>query len=144
MLYSHFKSRTNPIPRQAFTLLEVVVGTLLLASVLVTSMMAFGAHHRQARLADAKREAVAIADELLHQFDGRPEGIPTIGRGVIPGKQAWYWQASIVGTTSPATVPMHVVRFEVKELTTNGQRRSLASVDVVKLVPGAFTEEVAQ
>jgi type II secretion system protein I len=130
--------------RNAFTLLEVVVGTTILASVLVSSMMAFGAHHRQARLAAAKLTAVSIADELLNQFSTSRTGIPSSDRGAIAGQRNWFWQTSLVGTTQPASVPLQVIRLEIIEVSNDGPARSLATVEVVKLVEGAFAEEPAQ
>ena len=118
--------------RLAFTLLEVVVGLTLMASVLVGSLLAFSAHQKQRRNADAKIVAVAIADELLNQFTSSREGIPAIGRGAISGQPNWFWRTGVVGASAPVGVPLRVIRLEVVEVTEQGSLRPLATVDVVE------------
>ena len=125
--------RSCPCKRgAAFTLLEVVVGLTLMASVLVGSLLAFSAHQKQQRHADAKLAAVALADELMNQFTSSRDGIPLFERVSIPGKPTWFWRTSVVGTTAPARVPMKVIRLEIAERTDEGSLRPLATVDVVE------------
>ena len=119
----------------AFTLLEVVVGLTLMATVLVGSMLSFAAHHRQRRVALAKIEAVAIADELLNQLTTGRDGIPIAARGAVPGKPNWYWQTSFVGTAQPASVPLSVVRLDIVSVGADGTNLPLAGVEVVKPIP---------
>ncbi|MFK8113467.1 MAG: type II secretion system protein [Rubripirellula sp.] len=121
-------------PRPAFTLIEVVVGVTLLASVLVSSILAFGAHHRQTRIAEAKLAAVAVADELMNTFISQPDGIPNAARGVIAGRPGWLWQTRMVGTARPAGVLMQVIQLQVIELKQGSVPQALATVEVVKAV----------
>ena len=116
----------------AFTLLEVVVGLTLMASVLVGSLLAFSAHQKQRRHAEAKLAAVSLADQMLHQFTASRDGIPALGRGPIPGKPTWFWRTSVVGTQAPAEVLLKVIRLEIIELTDEGSQRPLVTVDVVE------------
>ena len=116
----------------AFTLLEVVVGLTLMASVLVGSLLAFSAHQKQRRHAEAKLAAVSLADQMLHQFTASRDGIPALGRGPIPGKPTWFWRTSVVGTRAPAEVLLKVIRLEIIELTDEGSQRPLVTVDVVE------------
>lgn len=122
--------RCNTKP--AFTLLEVVVGLTLMASVLVASLLSFSAHQKQRRLADAKIVAVAIADELLGEMLLTREGIPVSGRGLIAGRPNWFWRTSLVGVAAPAQVPLRVVRLEIVEVTAQRTQLPLATVEVVK------------
>ena len=120
--------------RSAFTLLEVVVGLTLMASVLVSSLLAFSAHQKQRRLADAKIVAVRLADQLLTDLSVSRGGIPEVGGGIIAGSPNWFWRTSIVGTASPAGIPVKVIRFEVAKVKFGGGIESLASVDLVERI----------
>lgn len=125
--------RSYPSKHQyAFTLLEVVVGLTLMASVLVGSLLSFSAHHQQQRIADAKIAAVAVADQLLDEFSGTREGIPAVGRGMIAGRPNWFWRTNVIGTAAPAQIAMRVIRLEVVELNNEGRMLPLATVDVVE------------
>ena len=113
--------------------MEVVIGLVLMATLLVSTLLAYGAHQHQRALANAGIEAVAIADELLHRMSNSRDGIPSVGRGVIPGKPSWFWETTIVGTTLPCGCPrLQVIRFQVGRVTSEGAVQSLTSVDVVE------------
>jgi type II secretory pathway pseudopilin PulG len=118
--------------RNAFTLLEVVVGLTLMASVLVGSMLSFSAHQIQLRHAEDTIVAVAVADQLLTQFTGSRDGIPAASAGRIAAHPNWLWQTRTVGTAAPATLPLRVIRLEIIDVAANGTRRVLSSVEVVE------------
>ncbi len=117
--------------RVAFTLLEVVVGLLLMATVLVGSLLSFSAHRKQRRVAEAKIVAVELADEWLNRWMISPDGIPPSDRGWVAGRPNWYWQTSVVGTAAPAGIALRVIRFEIVEVTDDRLQRPLATVEVV-------------
>lgn len=114
--------------RRALTLVEVVVGLVLMATVLASSLLAFGAHQRQRRTANQKLVAVGIAEDLLNQLIDTREGIPPTAQGAIPGRPNWYWRTRVVGSTAPAGVPMQVIRLEVL----GSEGKVFATVEVVK------------
>lgn len=118
--------------RAGFTLIEVVVGLVLMASVLVGSLLAFSAHRQQLRHADAKVAAVAIADDLLNRFSGTREGVPSAGSGPIVVQPNWFWRTRTVGVVMPAEIPLRVIRLEVVEQNVGQAARVLARVDVVE------------
>ncbi len=118
--------------KYAFTLLEVVVGLTLMASVLVGSLLSFSAHHQQRRIADAKLVAVTVADQLLDELSGTREGVPAVGRGMIAGRPNWFWRTNVIGTAAPAEIPMRVIRLQVVEVNNEGRMLPLATVDVVE------------
>jgi type II secretory pathway pseudopilin PulG len=118
--------------KYAFTLLEVVVGLTLMASVLVGSLLSFSAHHQQRIIADAKLAAVTVADQLLNEMSGTREGIPAVGRGMIAGRPNWFWRTHVVAAAAPAQIPMQVIRLEVVEVNNEGRMLPLATVDVVE------------
>lgn len=130
MRCSRFDHRQRS-PKQAFTLLEVIVGLTLMASVLTSSLLAFSAHRKQQRFAESKLQAVAIGDQLLDRLSGSPQGIPPSARGLIAGKSNWFWTTRIVGTMTPAGIPMRVIRFEIIEQRSPGVAQTLVTVDVV-------------
>lgn len=116
----------------AFTLLEVIVGLTLMATILVGSLLSFAAHQKQRRLADAKLTAVAVADDILNRMHAAPNGIPQNDRGMIVGKPNWFWQTSVVGSVSAAQVPMRVVRFQIIEQPNGQPLRALVTIDLVQ------------
>ena len=82
---------------RGFTLIEVVVGITLMATVLATSLLAFSAHEKQIRQARVKLTALQVADEMLNRMSSSREGIPVSGAGPIPEHPNWSWQTSVVG-----------------------------------------------
>ena len=117
-----------------FTLIEVVVGLALMATVLVASLLSFSAHRQQLRLADGRIAAAAVADEMLETLNSQPDGIPANGRGRVAGKANWFWQTKVVGVTAPLEVPMQVIRFSIIELSGDGRATSLVSVDLLEVL----------
>ena len=129
---SSAKSSSRPLRGKAFTLLEVIVGLTLMATMLVGSLLAFAAHQRQARFADAKLQAVAVADELLDRFSGSPGGLPPAGRGAIPGKPGWFWQTTPARAIAPAQIPVRIIRFQIFSQKPNGPLTPLVTVELVQ------------
>jgi type II secretory pathway pseudopilin PulG len=130
----HRKSRIVSQPT-GFTLLEVIVGLVLMATVLVGSLLSFAAHQRQRRFADTKLSAIATADELLDRLSGSPQGIPQQSQGLVPNRPNWLWRTYTVGALSPAQIPLRVIRFEILEVTGQpiaSSTRPLVTIDVVK------------
>ncbi len=122
--------------QRGFTLLEVIVGLTLMATVLVGSLLSFAAHRRQRHLADNKILASAFADELLNVMTTSSDGIPNRGRGPVPGRPRWYWQTNSTTAIVVAEIPLRVIRFEIIEQTGTGSVRPLVSIDVVEPLEG--------
>ena len=116
----------------AFTILEVVIGLILMATVLVASLLSFSAHRRQLAVADKRIAAVSYADDLLAQLTAGEKRLPTSMRGRIPAQSNWYWQTSLVGTTAPMEVPLKVIRLQIIERKADGSTQILTSVEVVE------------
>lgn len=119
-------------PRRGFTLVEVVVGLALMASVLVGSLISFSAHQRQLRTAESKLAAVSLADEILSQLSGRREGVPRAGRGGIADRPGWFWQTRVVGVAAPAGIPLQVIRLEVIQIGADRTPRVHTHVEIVE------------
>ena len=124
--------RLSKLGDRGFTLLEVVVGLVLMSTVLVSSLLAYSAHQHQLRAAEAKLAAVTIADELMTRFVASREGIPRASRGPLAEHPGWYWQTRTVGVAAPAGIPVQVIRLEVLETIPNRDPRVLAQIDVVQ------------
>ncbi|MDA8744722.1 prepilin-type N-terminal cleavage/methylation domain-containing protein [Rubripirellula amarantea] len=128
------EQHVNAPRRQGFTLIEVVVGLVLMASVLVSSLLAYSSHQRQRAFANAKREAVIIADQILQQLSVRRAGMSAGDQGLIADKPNWFWRTSLVGTTSPAGVPMRVIQFQIAKQNPDGTVTALTSVELVERI----------
>ena len=115
-------------PRNGFTLLEVVIGLTLMASVLVGALLSFAAHRRQRELAEAKLAAVSVADDLLGVLSASQGGIPLQARGLIANRPGWFWQTSLQGVVVPAQIPMRVVRFQIIRQRPAGEVNVLVSI----------------
>ncbi len=104
--------RSSP-RRRAFTLVEVVVGLTLLASLVVGVLLSFRVHHRQLRNARQRMAAATMADELLSVWHGRPEGVPPQAQGGIASAPGWVWQTQPIARRLVAGLPVDVIRLDV-------------------------------
>lgn len=118
--------------RHGLTLVEVVVGLTLMATLLVSALVAYSGHRRQLRRSEQKRVAVSVADRLLVEMSGTLDGIPLSSQGYIAGHPTWFWRTSPIGIVAPMQTPMTVVRLQIVELAGAGAATVLASVDVVE------------
>ncbi|MCY2929863.1 MAG: hypothetical protein NTV86_10295 [Planctomycetota bacterium] len=76
------------------TLVEAVVGTAILGSLLVALLMAAHRLNVQARRSQARLEACRIADELLAAWWPTREDFPTDSSGPVAGREGWRWRTS--------------------------------------------------
>ena len=118
--------------RRGLSLVEVVVGLTLMATLLVSTLVAYSGHRRQLRRAEQKRVAVTVADRLLVEMSGTLNGIPLSSQGYIAGHPTWFWRTSPIGIVAPMQIPMTVVRLQIVESVGAGSTTVLASVDVVE------------
>ena len=119
-----------------FTLIEVVVGLVLLATLLVGVLQAYGAHHRQ--LAHARDQLVAaqLADDMLAAWVDAPRGVPRQAAGLIPQHPSWAWRTQVRGRREVAELPVEIIRFEiVSSGATPEDSRLLSAVEIVQAVP---------
>ena len=110
--------------RQAFTLLEVVVGLVLMGSLVAFGLVALSSHQHAIALAKQKQQANLVADELLtkwYEVQGAP---PVRGQGIVVQNQEWMWRTQPVGSRSVCGLQTNVVRLEI--LGRAGNARGLA------------------
>ena len=116
--------------RHAFTLLEVVVGTVLMASLVSGVVLATGAHQSKLLFARQKSIAVQAADEMLTSWQLRRSGIPLKAVGGL-ANGSMKWQTQIVNSRRLCEVPIHIVRLSIHRQTQDESANVLCFVDVV-------------
>jgi hypothetical protein len=97
------------------TLLEVVAGLALLASLLGAVVMAKGRYARQAAAADRRLQAVAAADALLAGWHLNPRSLPQAfsGSAAVPGDAGLAWRLRPVANGGVEELGGRVVRVEI-------------------------------
>lgn len=102
------KMRRNTFwrPRaRGFTLVEAMVGGLLMASLLVAILMAMGKMSVQSRRAEDRIAACAMLDTLLEQWWRDQRQLPRNKSGQVPGHAGWSWQTRTIN--NPDVQPLH-------------------------------------
>ncbi|HBO44191.1 MAG TPA: hypothetical protein DD670_09710 [Planctomycetaceae bacterium] len=107
------KKAASRAHRRAMTLLEVAVGLLLLATLLVGILRAFGQHSRQARHARIRLEAVAVADALLAEWFSRGGEVPGDDEGEVPGHPEYYWRLTPLEEICDEELDLGAVRVDL-------------------------------
>ena len=108
------------------TLVEVVAGLALLASLLVAVLLARSRYVRQATAADQRLRAVEVADQLLSAWHRDPRGIKT-GTGLV-SDPAFVLRTSAVADPAVEELGARVFRLDVLA---QDDGRVLVSVDFV-------------
>ncbi|MDZ4853062.1 MAG: prepilin-type N-terminal cleavage/methylation domain-containing protein [Pirellulaceae bacterium] len=127
--------------RRAFTLIEVLLGAVLLSTLVVSSMLGFRIHQSKIRLSAHRVEAVAIADKLMSNWFHQPMGVPVGATGVIDPQRLWRWRTEPVGMSTVFGQPTLIVRLELYEdFPTPNQL--LISIEFVNPVPPVAPEVV--
>ena len=131
---SSVASLKQSVSHAGLTLVEVVGGLVILATLLVSLLMAFNAHARQIKLAAAQLEAIELTDQLIAGWYAAGQ-LPAPGEeGTIPSKPTLSWRVMSVATdVSP--VPARVMRVEVVDTPAFGKPETLSSVEI--LAPAA-------
>ena len=97
------------------TLVEVVAGLALLASLLSAIVMAKARYARQAATADRRVQAVAAADALLSGWHQNPRSLPRdgLGAGALAGDMRLAWRLRPVSNGGVEELGGRVVRLEI-------------------------------
>ena len=99
--------------RTAFTLMEVVVGLVLLGALTVSSLTAIGGLRRSQLLAARKCEAIAAADRILADWYRLRGSIPVNEHGAAPANGSLTWRTTLTRSARVFGVTFDVIRFEV-------------------------------
>jgi hypothetical protein len=120
---------------RSLTLVEVVAGLVLLATLLASILVAFGGHAAQIRVARDRLTAIDAADRLLTEWMSR-NVFPAVGtEQSLAGTEGWNWRlvanetANVsAGIQQPGVASVRLDVFRTKDA---GQVEVLASVDLV-------------
>lgn len=100
----------RPLPRDGFSLIEVVASLLLVGTLLVTVLTAHRQNARQTRTAQQRLAAIEVLDRLLAD----PSGTALIEpNGKILGENPFYWRTSVRRDTAADVLGAMIVRVEV-------------------------------
>ena len=129
--------KTSPISRThtAFTLLEVIVGLVLMGSLVASALVAMASHQHAMVLAKHKIEAAQIADTLLTQWYEFEGDIPGRGQGVVTGSIPWVWRTQRIDSRIVCGVPVNVIRLDIIGQTGENEPVVLSSVELLQ-APG--------
>jgi prepilin-type N-terminal cleavage/methylation domain-containing protein len=119
--------------RRGFTLIEVLAGLILMATIMSTAMVAFNRHRKQAMASQRLLVGAQMADATLEQLSQLNEGIPESSTGMVAGQPTWRWQTQLIGLAKPAGVDAAVIRFSIQQ----EDGRELIRVDLAKPLTGA-------
>lgn len=117
--------------RIALTLLEVIVGMVLLAGVVVSLLIAAGEHERRLTLSRQRQDAIVVADQLLTAWSQRGAPIP-IEIGPVLGKPNWRYRTQLVRSEELLMTQQSVVALTVERMDANGRIQSLAYVELIQ------------
>ena len=93
------------------TLVEVVAGLALMATLIASLLAVKMRVVHQSHLAQRRQEAIAAADQLLTQWWQNPKTFPRSAAGSTPSGLAW--RTKIVPSATAAAAGGQVVRLEV-------------------------------
>lgn len=82
--------------RSGTTLVEAIVGTAILATVLVALLLIHSRLVQQSARTQRRLEACVIADALLGRWQGDDAGPPAQGEGPVVGKAGWSWRTRVL------------------------------------------------
>jgi type II secretion system protein I len=119
--------------QRGFTLLEVVLGLMLLATVLVTSLVALGRQRHVLRRAQDRQLAISLADSLLANWRQTPAGLPLRAAAPIAQQVGWWWKTEVVANRTLFGRTYPVVRLQIVERAATGASEVvLVSVEVLE------------
>ena len=101
------------LQKQAFTLLEVIVGLLLMGSLVASGLVALSSHQHSILLAKQKQQANHVAEVLLtnwYEVQGR---VPFRDQGLVIANGEWLWRTQPVGVRSVCGLQACIIRLEI-------------------------------
>src|SRR5258706_1624320 len=123
--------------RRAMTLVEVVGGLGLLATLLVALLLAKARYTHQAAAADRRLQAVAAADALLAGWHQDPRSLVRAGSGAVAGGGEFSWRTQGIVNAPVGELGAAVVRLEILD-----ERPEAAANPVITSVEFVVDQEV--
>jgi hypothetical protein len=98
---------------RGFTLVEVLAGSILLGTLLVTMLVANARLTNQAARAELRVRGCRIADQLLAQWWVDPGNFPCSDSGTIDASPGWRWQTTTLASTQAEALHAQAVRLSL-------------------------------
>jgi hypothetical protein len=117
--------------RSAVTLIEILAGLVILATLLVSAAMARGRFLRQCAEADEKLRLAEAADHMLAQWSLNLGAVRVPSEGSVPAMRGFRWKASRVHDLSAERLSAEIVHVDFFR---EGDRKRLFSVDLLRHV----------
>jgi len=95
------------------TLVEVIGGLALLATLLVATLLARSRYVHQSAVAERRLEAVAAADALLTTWHQDTRALVRDGSGLIPGEQELAWRTQTLPNAEATDLGAVVVQLQI-------------------------------
>jgi type II secretory pathway component PulJ len=122
--------------RFGFTLLEVIVGTVLMATVVVSLLNAASLHQRRQEVAIERQAAIRRLDQLVSGWFDRGQRIPSVRLQPFSDNSKWMWQTQVIGAQNVFSVPTNIVRVSIFRRESSG-RQSLTLLTSLDLLQDA-------
>lgn len=127
--------------RNGFTLLETVVGTVLMATFATAALLAFRLHDAQLTNGQHIIEATRFADQQIDDLLQGQTELKAARVGDVPGHPDWQWTFAPSRTVALAGTTATIGRFEVTRTT---DAYALVSVEVVVTARPPLSEGAVQ
>jgi len=117
------------------TLVEALLGTALLGSLLVSILVGVSRLQAQAVRAERRIEACRVADRLLASWWARRETFPRREEGRLETPAGWRWRTQVVSNASARALGGEVVALELFPPPRQGGRDPDPTVRVELVLP---------
>ncbi len=116
---------------RAFTLVEVIVGLVLMASLVTSSLVALAGHRRSIWQSQQRLRAIAVAESLLTTWYETRGHVPVRDQAWVTG--GLMWRTFPVANRPVCGLAMQIVRLEIWaiEPTAGTSQRPLVSVELL-------------
>jgi len=119
--------------RHGFTLLEVIIGLVLMGSLAALALVSLSSHQHSIVLAKQKQFANQVAEALLTNWYDQKGDVPTRDQGVFGQNGEWMWRTQPIGTRSVCGLQVNIVRLEVMgKVGTRSEPSVLTSIELVQ------------
>ena len=129
---------------RGITLVEALVGTLLMGSLLVGIIVTGGRVNAQRRLARNRIEACDVLSDLLQQWWAEPEMMPRDETGEVFGREGWRWRTSVTTAPEAEELDAEIVAVEVFAPQQDDEQTPGARVELLLLKVIQSDDQAAQ
>jgi hypothetical protein len=124
------RRRCRAARRAGLTLIEIIVATILAATLSVQVLAITREHGRQVRQAQLKARAIVEAETLLGAWYERPGGPPRTAQGSIAAA-GLSWRLEPVDRPLPPSFPAELLRLSLRSVEASESDPPIASVEIL-------------